>query len=84
VTKKGGELSLAIAKALIFIGLSFITIGCVIFAFQHFGLSLPLGQLPGDITYRGKFGTIYLPLTSCLIISILLSSMAYLIRYFKS
>jgi len=41
---------------------------------------LPLGHLPGDIYYRGKNGTFYFPLTTCILISALLSGLLYLIN----
>ena len=34
---------------------------------------LPLGRLPGDVTYRGKGVTFYFPLASSILLSIVLS-----------
>jgi Protein of unknown function (DUF2905) len=34
---------------------------------------LPLGRLPGDITYRGKSVTFYFPLATSILLSIVLS-----------
>jgi len=44
---------------------------------------LPLGHLPGDIYYRGKHGTFYFPLTTCLLLSALASAVLYLINRFS-
>jgi hypothetical protein len=41
---------------------------------------LPLGHLPGDIYYRGKNGTFYFPLTTCILLSVVLSAVLYLIN----
>ena len=41
---------------------------------------LPLGHLPGDIYYRGKNGTFYFPLTTCILLSAVLSAILYLIN----
>src|SRR5258708_39809224 len=43
-------------------------------------LNLPLGRLPGDITYRGKNTVIYFPLATSLPISIVLSLLLWLIN----
>ncbi|HKO10329.1 MAG TPA: DUF2905 domain-containing protein, partial [Acidobacteriaceae bacterium] len=34
---------------------------------------LPIGRLPGDITWRGKNTTVYFPLVTCIIVSVVLS-----------
>ena len=41
---------------------------------------LPLGRLPGDIYYHGKNGTFYFPLTTCILLSLVLSAIFYLIN----
>ena len=41
---------------------------------------LGLGRLPGDIRIETENGVFYLPLTTCLIISIVLSLIIWLIR----
>ena len=40
-------------------------------------LHLPLGRLPGDFLYRGKHTTVYFPLATSLIVSVLLSILLY-------
>lgn len=39
-----------------------------------------LGRLPGDIRYTGAHGSFYFPLTTCLLASILLSLILWLLR----
>lgn len=34
---------------------------------------VPLGRLPGDIVYRGKHATVYLPWVTMLVLSLLLT-----------
>jgi hypothetical protein len=43
-------------------------------------LNLPLGRLPGDIVHRGNNTVFYFPLATCLVISILLSLVLWLIN----
>ena len=40
---------------------------------------LPIGRLPGDIVYRGKNTTFYFPLMTCIVLSVVLSVLAYVI-----
>jgi hypothetical protein len=42
--------------------------------------NLPIGRLPGDIVYRGKNTTVYFPLMSSIILSIVLSLVLYVVN----
>jgi len=46
-------------------------------------LGLPLGRLPGDIAYRGKNVSIFVPLGTSLLVSVILSLLLYLISHFR-
>ena len=46
-------------------------------------LHLPLGRLPGDITYRGKNIVVYFPLGTSILISLLLSLLLFVISRWK-
>jgi hypothetical protein len=39
-----------------------------------------LGRLPGDFTFRSGGVTVYLPLATCLLVSLALSLLSYLFR----
>ena len=41
--------------------------------------NLPLGRLPGDVVYRGKNGSFYLPLATSLLLSVVVSIVLYVI-----
>jgi hypothetical protein len=48
--------------------------------YTHFFSSMNLGRLPGDIRVkRGDF-SFYFPLTTCILLSILLSLIVYILR----
>jgi hypothetical protein len=66
---------------LLSIGAMFIVIGALL----YFGQKVPfrLGRLPGDISYRGQHGTFYFPLVSCLVISIVISLIFWLINQLR-
>jgi len=50
-------------------------------AFFYFGGKLPfrLGRLPGDIVHQGKNTTFYFPIVSCVVLSVGLSFLFWLI-----
>ena len=45
--------------------------------------NLPLGRLPGDFLYRGKHTTVYFPLATSLVLSVVLSLVLYLFSRFR-
>jgi len=67
-----------VAKWLILVGLLFIMVGALL-QYAPWALSW-FGKLPGDINIKLEQGRIYIPFTSMLIISILLT---LLINFFK-
>jgi len=40
---------------------------------------LPLGRLPGDIVHRGKHPTVYFPLATSILLSVVLSVLLYVV-----
>jgi len=44
---------------------------------------LPLGKLPGDIIYRGKNTTVYFPLATSLLLSLVLTIVWYVVGRWK-
>ncbi len=49
--------------------------------FLYFAGSVPgLGRLPGDIHFKGERFSFYFPLTTCILISIVLSIILWLLR----
>jgi len=73
-TQQLGRLLLSVGAMLFIIGALF-----------YFGRRLPfrLGRLPGDIIHRGEHGTFYFPLVSCLVISVGISLILWLINHLR-
>jgi hypothetical protein len=44
---------------------------------------LPLGRLPGDFAYRGKNFSVFFPLGTSILISVVLSVLFYFISQFR-
>jgi hypothetical protein len=70
-----------LGKLLLFLGALIALIGLVLIFAGRF--HLPLGRLPGDITYRGKNTVVYFPLATSILISILLSLILFIITRFR-
>ncbi|MFP5229547.1 MAG: DUF2905 domain-containing protein [Acidobacteriota bacterium] len=60
-----------LGRVLIGIGLLLVVCGAVVILAGKVGL--PLGRLPGDFTWRGKHTTVYFPLATSIVISVVLS-----------
>lgn len=66
-----------IGRMLIYLGLLLVVLGVI---FSLIGKIPWLGHLPGDITIERERFTLYFPLATCLIISVILSLVLYLFR----
>jgi hypothetical protein len=60
-----------LSRYIIFAGIALIVIGVVVFGLAK--LNIPLGRLPGDIRIEGKNGSFYFPVTTSILISIVLT-----------
>ena len=61
-------------QLLIGIGLFIAALGVVMW------LGVPIGRLPGDIVIRRDGFTFYLPIATCIVISVVLTVVSYLFR----
>ena len=71
-----------LARFVILAGVALIIIGALIYGLGR--LNLPLGRLPGDIRIEGRNGSFYFPLSSSILISVILTILLNLIvRFWK-
>ena len=70
-----------IGKMLLVVGIVIASAGLLFMLLGR--TNLPLGRLPGDILYRGKHTTFYFPLVTCILLSVVLSLVLYLISRFR-
>ena len=69
-------------KLLIGLGGLLIVIGLLVVLAARTGI--PLGRLPGDINYRGKNTAFFFPIATCIIVSIVLSLVMWIVnRFFR-
>jgi len=70
-----------LGKVLLGFGLLLVVIGAALLIAARFGV--PLGRLPGDFAYRGKNVSVFFPLGTSILISVVLSILFYLISRFR-
>ena len=71
-----------IGRIIMILGISLIVVGGIVMLLNRTGL--PLGRLPGDFVYKGKNTTFYFPLATCILLSVVVSAVMYLIGRFRS
>jgi len=70
-----------IGKILVGLGLLLVIVGFIVLFAGRAGL--PLGRLPGDFAYRGKHVSVFFPLGTSILISVILSLVLYLLSRFR-
>jgi hypothetical protein len=70
-----------LGKGLLILGLVIAAVG----AFLLTGAKLPLrlGRLPGDIVYQGRHTTFYFPIVTCIVLSIVLTFVFWIVGLFR-
>ena len=69
-----------LARFVMLAGIGLIIIGALIYGLGK--LNIPLGRLPGDIHIEGQNGSFYFPVTTSILVSIVLSILVNLIGKF--
>jgi Protein of unknown function (DUF2905) len=70
-----------LGRLLIFAGVFIVILGVCVLLAQKLGL--PLGRLPGDIVWKGKHSSVYFPLATCLLLSVILSLVLYVLNHLR-
>lgn len=70
-----------VGKAILGLGLVLAALGALLMIAGRTGL--PLGRLPGDMAYKGKHFSVYFPLGTSILISVLLSVLFFLFSRFR-
>lgn len=71
-----------LGKLLVVFGLVMLVAGLVLIALGR--VNLPIGRLPGDVIYPSKNTTVYFPIVTSILLSVLLSLVFYLINRFRN
>jgi hypothetical protein len=68
-------------RTLVVAGLVLVAVGLLVMLLGKLGL--PLGKLPGDVIYKGKNVTVFAPLGTCLLLSVVLTLVVWAIGHFR-
>lgn len=70
-----------IGKLLLVIGIVLVGVGLLL----SFGARLPfrLGRLPGDIAYQGRRVSFYFPIVTCIVLSLALTLIFWIVNLFR-
>lgn len=71
---------MSIPKILIGLGITLVVIGLLWSVLSKF---INLGRLPGDIAVEKENFKFYFPVVTCIIISVVLSLIMYIVRFFN-
>ncbi len=68
-------------RLLVAIGIVLVGVGLLL----SFGAKLPfrLGRLPGDLSYQGRHGSFYFPVVTCIVLSLLLTLVLWIVNFFR-
>ena len=69
---------MSVGRLLILVGVLLMATGVAVIIAEHMGIHL--GSLPGDIRVESRRGRFYFPVVTCLVISAVLSLVAWLFR----
>jgi Protein of unknown function (DUF2905) len=67
-----------LGRTLIFFGLLLVAIGALVMGLSR--LHLPLGRLPGDLSWRGRGWSFSIPLATSILLSVLLSLLLWAVN----
>jgi hypothetical protein len=46
-------------------------------------MNVPLGRMPGDVTWRGKNTVVYFPIVTCIVVSVVLSLIMWVLNHLR-
>jgi hypothetical protein len=70
-----------LGKTLLAIGIVLVIAG--IFLVSGAKLPFRLGRLPGDIAYQGRNGSFYFPIVTCILLSVALTVILWIVNLFR-
>jgi len=68
---------LDLGRTLLFLGLLLVVAGLIVLGLGR--LNLPLGRLPGDLSWRGRGWSVSFPLATCVVLSVILSLVLWVV-----
>jgi hypothetical protein len=75
-----GAFPFQLGRFLVIAGVILVALGLIFMAGSRFSF-FGLGRLPGDIAYKGKNFQFYFPIVTCLVLSVVLTLVFWLISF---
>jgi hypothetical protein len=73
-----------LGRMMVFAGATLAAVGALVWlAAQRGGSPLRLGRLPGDVAYQGKHGSFYFPVVMCILLSVAITLILWLVQWLK-
>ena len=69
-----------VGRTLIAVGVVLVLAGGLVLLLSRLGVPFGLGRLPGDILIKRDDFTLYLPITTSIVVSLVLSALLWLLR----
>jgi hypothetical protein len=70
-----------LGRVLIFLGLVLVVVGVAVIFLAR--LHLPVGRLPGDLSWRGRGWSVSFPIVTCIVLSVLVSLILWAVGRFR-
>ena len=75
-----GPMHFELGRLLVIFGVILVALGLILILGPRFSF-WGLGRLPGDISYKGKNVQFYFPVVTCLLVSVVLTAVFWLISF---
>lgn len=73
-----------LGRMMVYAGVVLAVIGALVwFTARPGGLPFRLGRLPGDVAYQGKHGSFYFPVATCILLSVALTLILWLVQWLR-
>jgi len=69
-----------LGRTLVVLGVVLVVVGGLFMLLSRTGVPLGLGRLPGDVLIKRDHFTLYLPITTSIVVSLVLSGILWLLR----
>jgi len=70
-------------KLVVIAGIALVAVGALLMAGSRLGFLGSVGRLPGDIAYKGRNVSFYFPVATCLILSVVVTFVFWLISFIR-
>jgi len=70
-----------LGKLLLVVGILLVGAGALLLFVGR--LPFRLGRLPGDIAYQGRHGSFYFPIVTCIVLSLALTLIMWIVNLFR-